>query len=136
MLKSAKTAAALAAGALALGVLGAAPTLAADEGPEVAKSNAETMPAQKEAADHSEVADASHIVYGRVVARTAVNIRSKPTTHSKVLGSYRHGAKIALDCKVRGQNVNGNNIWYKLYDRHAWVTARYVKNLDYVPWCH
>ncbi|MCX2970412.1 SH3 domain-containing protein [Streptomyces sp. TRM70308] len=140
MLKSAKTTVALTAGALALAVLGAAPSLAADEdpamAPNAAEAPAEAKPSSDETADHTDAADeAAHVAYGRVVAKTALNIRSRPTTHSAVLGSYRSGAKIALECKVRNQNVGGNDIWYKLYDRQGWVTARYVKNLDHVAWC-
>ncbi|GAA4664635.1 hypothetical protein GCM10023347_15810 [Streptomyces chumphonensis] len=135
MLKSMKTTVALTAGALALGVLGAAPALADEEQPQTSgTTQAAPEAAVEETADHTAEA-ASHVRWGKVVTWRGVNIRSKPTTHSKVLGAYPYHAKIKIACKVKGQNIDGNNRWYKLYDRKGWVTARYVKNLDYIPWC-
>ena len=46
------------------------------------------------------------------------------------------GTIIPLYCKVRGQNVDGNNVWYLLGgSRPGYVAARYVKNLSPVPYC-
>ncbi|MEU3188715.1 SH3 domain-containing protein [Streptomyces sp. NPDC006923] len=73
---------------------------------------------------------------GKVVSRITLNIREDPTTNSPSLGGLRPGAIVALDCKVRGQNVNGNNLWYLLADgAPGYVAARYVQNLSYVPYC-
>ncbi|OEJ21896.1 hypothetical protein AR457_38800 [Streptomyces agglomeratus] len=126
MLNSVKTTLALTVGGLALGLLGAAtPATAADQiGTPVAGATADQASGA-----------AAYTKYGRVIARTGVKIRSRATTYSGVLGSFHSGAKIALACKVYGQNVDGNHIWYKLDHRSGWVTARYVKNLDYIPWC-
>ncbi|MEE1929261.1 SH3 domain-containing protein [Streptomyces sp. TRM 70351] len=141
MLKTVKTSVALTVGALALGVLGAAPSLADDQDPKAGTATA------NETADHTQEAQpqpgsaaedeqaAAWARHGRVVSRAALNVRAEPTTRSRVLGSVRSGAKVALACKVRGQNVLGNDIWYKLDDRKGWLTARYVRNLDTIPWC-
>ncbi|MGX1886604.1 SH3 domain-containing protein [Streptomyces sp. NPDC055287] len=126
MLNSVKTTVALTAGGLALGLLGAAPqATAADQ---------IRTPAVGATAPQASGATA-YTKYGRVTASTGVKIRSRATTYSRVLGSFHSGAKIALACKTYGQNVDGNHIWYKLGHRSGWVTARYVKNLDYIPWC-
>ncbi|MDB1086388.1 SH3 domain-containing protein [Streptomyces sp. ACA25] len=124
MLKNIKTTVAVTAGALALGLLGASPAVAAEH---------RGMPASAPAA---EVAHPHHhYAKGKVVSRIGVNIRAKATTHSKVIGGLPRGAVVNLKCKVKGQNVAGNNIWYRLSDRQGWVAARYVKNLNHVRWC-
>jgi uncharacterized protein YgiM (DUF1202 family) len=73
---------------------------------------------------------------GRVVSRLPLTIRQKATTNSRALGSLQPGAVVALHCKVVGQNVDGNNRWYRLgAGRSGYVAARYVQNLATVPWC-
>ncbi|MCZ7413485.1 MULTISPECIES: SH3 domain-containing protein [unclassified Streptomyces] len=136
MLKSVKTTVALTAGALTLSVLGAAPALAGDE--EAKATTTQTAPAAagvvEETADHTAEA-AAHARWGKVIARTGLNIRKKPTTHSKIVGGLPYGAKVKIICKVNGQTIKGNPRWYKLAHHKGWVTARYVKNLNYIPWC-
>ena len=73
--------------------------------------------------------------YGTVISPTGVVLRAAPTTASSSLGTLAHDAKVGLDCKVHGQNVDGNDLWYKLRDQTAWVTARYVVNTGTVPFC-
>ncbi|MCE7079843.1 SH3 domain-containing protein [Streptomyces sp. ST2-7A] len=119
MFKNVKTTVAVAAGALALGLLGASPALAGE---------------QRAAVPADSVAHAKQAT-GTVVARTGVNVRSEPNTRSRVLDTYPYGATIALRCKVYGENVDGNHIWYKVEGRTGWVTARYVRNNNPVPWC-
>lgn len=125
MLRTVRTTVALTTGALALGVLGVTPSTAADQ------YQAPASPATVQGATETTV----QAKYGRVVSRVDLHIRSRATTNSRALGSFHPGATIALRCKVRGQNVMGNHIWYKLEHRSGWVTARYVKNLNYIPWC-
>ncbi|MFD5750823.1 SH3 domain-containing protein [Streptomyces sp. NPDC127033] len=73
---------------------------------------------------------------GRVVSRLTLSIRERPTSDSAYLGGLRPGAVIALSCKVVGQNVDGNRLWYRLGDgRPGYVAARYVENLSPVPYC-
>jgi hypothetical protein len=73
---------------------------------------------------------------GRVVSRLPLSIRQKPTTNSRYLGSFKPGTVIRLHCKVVGQNVDGNKLWYLLGNgRPGYVAARYVQNLSYVPYC-
>ena len=97
---------------------------------------------------------------GKVIAKHGVNVRKDPTTSSKIVGGFNHGKIVKIKCKVRGQSIDGNRIWYKVEDddkkkdkkdkkdnrrhdrrdrRHhndeGWVTARWVKNLDRISWC-
>ncbi|MFE3828436.1 SH3 domain-containing protein [Streptomyces sp. NPDC059092] len=73
---------------------------------------------------------------GRVVSRLPLSIRERPTSNSGYLGSVQPGAVIALSCKVVGQNVDGNDLWYHLGNgRPGYVAARYVENLSPVPYC-
>ncbi len=74
---------------------------------------------------------------GRVVARRSVVIRSGPSTRFKAVGHLNSGRVVRILCKVRGQRVRGNAIWYKLDTRQReWVSASYVKNVGRIPrWC-
>lgn len=73
---------------------------------------------------------------GRVVSRLPLSIREQPTAQSGYLGSIPAGSVISLHCKVAGQTVDGNSIWYLLgAGRPGYVAARYVQNLSPVPWC-
>ncbi|GAA3714853.1 SH3 domain-containing protein [Streptomyces tremellae] len=73
---------------------------------------------------------------GKVVARLPLSIRERATTNSRSLGSLQPGSVVYLRCKVRGQNVDGNNLWYRLGGgRGGYVAARYVQNLSPVPYC-
>ncbi|MBR7675661.1 SH3 domain-containing protein, partial [Streptomyces daliensis] len=83
-----------------------------------------------------EAGTASALPQGKVVSRITLNIREKPTTRSAYLGGLKPGTVVALYCKVRGQNVDGNNLWYLLGGpKPGYVAARYVKNLSHVDYC-
>lgn len=123
VLKSLRTSAAVATAALALSAVAAAPAVAT------------TAPSGQ--APSAPSATAYHHWYklGKVTARHGVNIRQYPNTHSRILGSYPHHAIVKIKCKVRGEEVRGNDRWYKLAWRPGYVSARWVKNLDHIPWC-
>ena len=74
---------------------------------------------------------------GRVVARNSVVIRSGPSTRFQKVGQLNNGRVVRIVCKVRGQRIRGNAIWYKLDTRQReWVSASYVKNVGRIPrWC-
>jgi hypothetical protein len=77
-----------------------------------------------------------HRPFGIVTARTGLNVRQFPSTDSSVRGVLRHHQKVGLDCKVHAQNIRGNSLWYKLRgSNEAWVAARYVHNVGFVPLC-
>ncbi|MFG2395409.1 SH3 domain-containing protein [Streptomyces lavendulae] len=73
--------------------------------------------------------------FGTVEPGSGVNIRQFPSTDSTVIGSLGSGSKVGLRCKVRSQNINGNDIWYMLRGQEGWVAARYVMNTGHVNWC-
>ena len=64
-----------------------------------------------------------------------LGIRSGPGTGYAEKGKAPTGAVVALQCKVNGQKVDGNAIWYKLADGTGWIAARYAQNLNKVPFC-
>jgi len=77
-----------------------------------------------------------HRPFGVVTARTGLNVRDCPSTDCSVRGVLRHHQKVGLDCKAHAQNVKGNSLWYRLRgSRNAWVAARYVHNVGFVPLC-
>ncbi|MET9323507.1 SH3 domain-containing protein [Streptomyces sp. NPDC003038] len=64
-----------------------------------------------------------------------LSIRSGPGTNYQKTGKAKNGTLVRLQCKVNGQSVDGNSIWYKLADGRGWITARYAQNLNRVPFC-
>lgn len=74
--------------------------------------------------------------YGTVTARSGLNLRAYPSTDSSVKGSLRYNAQVGLVCKVRAQDIAGNDLWYLVRDsRKVWVPARYVAATGYVKYC-
>ncbi|MEU9417302.1 hypothetical protein [Streptomyces sp. NPDC048272] len=168
MLKPTRTILALATGGLVLGLVGAG-TAIADEGPMDDMSGHEKVvldgdddydDGDYEEGDY----DRPRHVWGKVVSRGPLKVRSKPSTRAYVLGKVQPHQKLALECKTRGERVDGNNIWFLLADRDRdndndgrddgmnenedrtkrmnhkdrkdrWVSARYVDNLSPVKWC-
>lgn len=74
---------------------------------------------------------------GKVISNGSLTVRYGPTSASAKEGSIPSGKIIPLGCKVRGQSVDGNNIWYSLPPTiNEWVSARYVQNIGGTPgWC-
>ncbi|MFD0359382.1 SH3 domain-containing protein [Streptomyces sp. NPDC127110] len=176
MLKPTRTILALAAGSMVLGLFGAGVAVA-DDGPVDGAPGAAQVRGDDDGYDeYSEYDDGDEyddsdeeydeedgrpgggdgpVIYpkpkyalGRVVSQGPLKIRSKPTTHSKVLGHVHPHQKLTLVCKKRGEKVDGNGIWYllerkdddrtaaKKYDhKRAWVSARWVKDVTPVKWC-
>ncbi len=77
---------------------------------------------------------------GKVISRTGLNVRTGPSTRNRVLDVLPHGAIVRIECKVHGQNVDGNSLWYKLNDRRfakGFAAARYIRNVGPAPrFCH
>lgn len=73
---------------------------------------------------------------GKVVSRVALRIRERQTSNSPSLGLLEPGTIVTLRCKVDGQNVGGNDLWYRLGGgRTGYVAARFVQNLSPVSYC-
>lgn len=79
--------------------------------------------------------------YSSGVTTTALNLRAGPSTSDRVLDWYPVSGGVTSVCKVRAQNIDGNDLWY-LTESGSWVSARYVRNVDGGPasnltpvWC-
>lgn len=152
MLKPTRTILALAAGSLVLGLVGAAAAVA-DEDP-LLDTPGQVMEDEEPGSDGLSEPDGyperKH-ARGIVISRGPLTVRSKPTTHSYKVGKVQPHEKLAIECKKRGERVDGNNLWYKLDEmdgedgmepisktmdhEYRWVAARYVKNLGEVRYC-
>ncbi|MEV8400853.1 SH3 domain-containing protein [Streptomyces niveus] len=110
---------------------GPAPT-DADEATETAGATEVTEAAESEAE-----AAAAHEYKGRVIARSGLLLRDRPTRSSRVIGTAAYGQIVHIFCKTRGDNVNGNDRWYLLTDGNwAWGSAAYIENIGQPPrWC-
>ncbi|KNE83458.1 MULTISPECIES: SH3 domain-containing protein [Streptomyces] len=120
---------------IAVGVAtGAIATLAA-AGPAAAATAAPTTAAATAAPTGG--GHHHHFYKGKVIAHSGLLLRSAPNKRGHVVGSKPYGAIVKIKCKVRGQNIDGNNRWYVLKDGHyAFASARYIKNIGPAPrWC-
>lgn len=119
MLKPTRTILALAAGSLVLGLVGAGVAVAAD-GPMA------TMPSHETVAGRSD-----RSVIGKVVSRGPLKIRSKPTTRSESLGEVYPNRTVEIECKSRGESVDGNRIWYRLQEKwNEWENGNEENGTD------
>ncbi|MCQ4042092.1 hypothetical protein ACFOSC_14760 [Streptantibioticus rubrisoli] len=85
--------------------------------------------------DHRLHSGRHHSYRGRVIARRGLNVRQRPTTHSRVLGWHANGSILSIRCAVRGESIYGNQRWYLLTDG-TWSSAHYVRTLGRtVRWC-
>ena len=74
--------------------------------------------------------------HGQVTSHLPLSIREHATSNFRPLGSLPSGAVVSIRCKVVGQNVDGNRLWYRLGNgRLGYVSARYVDNLSPVAYC-
>jgi uncharacterized protein YgiM (DUF1202 family) len=82
-------------------------------------------------------APAAHDYRGRVIAKTGLLLRDRPTRSSRVIGTAAYGTVVHIFCKTQGDNVDGNDRWYQLTDgTWSWGAARYIANIGAVPrWC-
>lgn len=92
-------------------------------------------PAPATAADDDERAPAES--EGRVVARSGLVVRTGPSTDYRAAGSKEYGTVVGIACRMNGQRVEGNPVWYKLSDAsYAWSSVRDIVNDGADPrWC-
>ncbi|MEU5806161.1 SH3 domain-containing protein [Streptomyces sp. NPDC047718] len=111
MLKPTRAVLALAAGSLVLGLggLGGA-AAAADGGNGSSRDLRFVEPGRGSSGEY----EGRHYTVGKVVSRGSLTVRSLPTTDSRSVGKVRSGHEVAILCKVKGQKVDGNDIWYRL----------------------
>ncbi|MFE2309055.1 hypothetical protein, partial [Streptomyces sp. NPDC059411] len=166
MLKPTRTILALAAGSLVLGLVGAG-TAVADDDPMPDNPGQENVVDDDQGSDGLTDPDAypkpapKKYARGVVTSRGPLTLRSRPTTHSYKVGKVHPHQKLSIECKKRGERVDGNNLWYLLDDKdkkdgtdgmngggmmsmpmpkaakehkERWVSARYVKYITEVKY--
>ncbi|MET8298743.1 hypothetical protein ACGFY6_06665 [Streptomyces sp. NPDC048387] len=115
MLMPTRTILALAAGSLALGLVGGG-VAAADPGSAAHGGTRYQAPGDNRDGDDPSDDDGGYhkrrYSLGKVVSRGPLSVRSRPTTHSHLQYKVYPGETLALKCKTRGEEVAGNNIWY------------------------
>lgn len=70
--------------------------------------------------------DHDGLVRGTVVSHTDLKVREAPTTRSAVVDRLAPGSEVRIECKVRGEHINGNPFWYWLVGPHGWSSAAFV----------
>ncbi|WP_037835526.1 hypothetical protein [Streptomyces sp. NRRL S-244] len=113
MRKPTRTILALAAASLVLGGVGAGAAVA-DEGPTTDTPSQEMVVLEPDG-DQAGTYQGKEYTVGKVVSRGPLKLRSKPTTRSKSVGHVKPDHRVAIVCKVRGESVDGNNVWYLLH---------------------
>ncbi|MFB6844448.1 SH3 domain-containing protein [Streptomyces sp. NPDC056373] len=76
-------------------------------------------------------------LYEGVVTAGTLALRSAPNRGSQIIRFAHRGDIVKIFCKVGGQTVQGNPLWYLLTDgTWAWGAARYIDNIGPAPrWC-
>lgn len=71
------------------------------------------------------------IHYGRVAVNGGLRVRNRPSVSAGSLTLLPNGYIVLITCKINGEDVDGNDIWYST--EHGWVSARYVANVGDPP---
>ncbi len=58
------------------------------------------------------------------IQASSLHIRQQPNLAGHIVGSYRNGEIVNINCLVTGQSIDGNDTWYQT-DR-GFISARYV----------
>ncbi|NBE54976.1 SH3 domain-containing protein [Streptomyces boluensis] len=74
-------------------------------------------------------------VWGVVVSRGEINLRSDPDANSAIVGSLRPGAQERIECATLAGPVNGNPYWYWLSGARGWASGAYMKPERQAPMC-
>ena len=70
-------------------------------------------------------------VFGQISAASGLRIRTGPNTTSSIVGIYSNGRRVRIMCKVNGEEINGNNTWYRT--SLGYISGAYVSNLEGTP---
>ncbi|MFF9403335.1 SH3 domain-containing protein [Streptomyces sp. NPDC014744] len=73
--------------------------------------------------------------YATVTSKNGLNERQYPSTDSSVLGTLKYHDQVGLRCKVRAQNIAGDDVWFLLRDKQAWISAKYAALTGTVSYC-
>lgn len=75
------------------------------------------------------------VTKGKVISNQPLAIRELPTSNAGSNGALQPRTIVEVECKAAGESIDGNDLWYLLADDRGWVSARYVDNLDPIPYC-
>ncbi|AIA02254.1 hypothetical protein [Streptomyces noursei] len=93
-------------------------------------------PAQADPQPRPQMQASSGDSYGTITASRGMNEREYPSTDSASQGDLRNRARVYLVCKVRAQNIRGNEVWYLVRgSRRSWISAKHVTNTGFVRYC-
>jgi hypothetical protein len=72
-----------------------------------------------------------------IVTASSLALRSAPTRGSQVIRYASRGEILSIFCKTRGEDVQGDPVWYQIADDiWAWGAARYIDIVGRTPrWC-
>ncbi|MEV3853876.1 SH3 domain-containing protein [Streptomyces sp. NPDC050095] len=65
-------------------------------------------------------------VWGTVVSRTELNLRSGPSTSDAVVYRLAPGSQDRIECATNGSWVNGTSVWFWFTGAQGWASAAYV----------
>ncbi|ELP65375.1 SH3 domain-containing protein [Streptomyces turgidiscabies] len=83
---------------------------------------------------HNNTSSNTVLYKGIVTATSGLRLRSAPNRGSAIIRVVPKGAIVTIFCKVGGENVDGNSLWYLLTDgTWAWGAARYIDNIGAAP---
>ncbi|WP_371662555.1 SH3 domain-containing protein [Streptomyces sp. NBC_00280] len=84
---------------------------------------------------HNNTSTSNAVLYkGIVIANGGLRLRSAPNRGSAIIRVAPQGSIVNIFCKVGGENVDGNSLWYLLTDgTWAWGAARYIDNIGAAP---
>ncbi|MEH0418552.1 SH3 domain-containing protein [Streptomyces sp. B21-083] len=83
---------------------------------------------------HNNTSSNAVLYKGIVTANGGLRLRSAPNRGSAIIRVVPKGAIVTIFCKVGGENVDGNSLWYLLTDgTWAWGAARYIDNIGAAP---
>ncbi|MEU4108593.1 SH3 domain-containing protein [Streptomyces sp. NPDC048208] len=74
---------------------------------------------------------------GVVTAKGGIWLHDRPDRGTRRVRFAEQGEHVSIYCKVNGDRVSGNPLWYLLTDgTWAWASARYIGNVGPAPrWC-
>ncbi|WP_055574638.1 SH3 domain-containing protein, partial [Streptomyces prasinopilosus] len=79
-----------------------------------------------------------HARYRGVITAPSLALRTAPDRGARVIRYARKGNVVSIHCKVGGDTVQGNPLWYLVTDGKtwAWGAARHIDNVGPAPrWC-
>ncbi|MDX2547358.1 SH3 domain-containing protein [Streptomyces sp. WI04-05B] len=83
---------------------------------------------------HNNTSSNAVLYKGIVTANGGLRLRSAPNRGSAIIRVAPKGSIVTIFCKVGGENVDGNSLWYLLTDgTWAWGAARYIDNIGAAP---